>query len=197
MSAGRHDDEAAALETLRRLLIICRENPERGGLTETPLRVLRAWKFWTKGYDERPADILKAFEDGADGYDEMVVVSGLPVHSHCEHHMAPFWGEAHIGYIPDKRIVGLSKFGRLVDCFARRLQVQERLTVQIATAINNNLQPRGVGVILRCRHMCMESRGIQAAGTITVTSCLRGAFMTDNKVRDEFLALKTYSKGTI
>jgi len=122
--------------------------------------------------------------------------NGMAVHN-CEHHLATFFGEAHIGYVPDKRIVGLSKLGRLVDCFARRLQVQERLTVQIADAIQEHLAPRGVGVILRCRHLCMESRGIQASGTITITSALLGGLKTDAHARNEFLALKTYTKGII
>lgn len=181
----------------RMLEVCCHEDPTREGLQETPARVAKAWRFWTKGYTEDPAALLKVFEDGAEHYDEMIVVSGLPVHSCCEHHMAPFWGEAHIGYIPDKRIVGLSKFGRLVDCFSRRLQVQERLTTQIARTIEEVLQPKGVGVILRCRHMCMESRGIQAAGTITITSALTGAIRDQDTVRQEFLALKSYSKGVL
>jgi len=179
------------------LQVCCQEDPGRGGLLETPARVVKAWQHWTKGYKEDPAKILKAFDDGAGQYDEMVVVSGLPVHSFCEHHLCPFWGEAHVGYIPNGKIVGLSKFGRLVDCFARRLQVQERLTTQIAQAIEVNLKPRGVGVILRCRHMCMESRGIQATGTITITSALLGEFKTQPSVREEFLALKTVTKGVI
>ena len=181
----------------RMLEVCCHEDPTREGLQETPARVVKAWQHWTKGYAEDPATILKTFEDGAEDYDEMIVVSGLPVWSTCEHHTAPFFGEAHIGYVPKKRIVGLSKFGRLVDCFARRLQVQERLTMQIANAIQEHLKPKGVGVILRCRHLCMESRGIQSSGTITITSALLGGMKTDEQARNEFLALKTYSKGII
>lgn len=175
------------------LRTLCREDPTRGGLIETPDRVVKAWGDWTAGYTFDPASVLKTFEDGAERVDEMIVVSGIPVYSHCEHHLAPFWGEAHIGYIPEGRIVGLSKFARLVDGFARRLQVQERLTAQIADAINDHLQPKGVGVILRCRHMCMESRGVRVPGTVTTTSALHGVIKHGAEPRAEFLALRDRS----
>lgn len=175
----------------------CRENPERAGLLETPGRVVRAWEFWTKGYRDDPASILKTFEDGAADYDQMVVQCGVRVYSNCEHHMAPFWGEAHIGYIPNGRIVGLSKLQRLVDCFSRRLQVQERITTQIVDALQEHLKPKGAGVILRCRHMCMESRGVQVPGTVTITSALSGEFANDPTTRNEFLALRQHSKGIL
>lgn len=165
----------------------------RAGLVETPNRFLQAWRFWTSGYDQRPENVLKSFEDGAQGYDEMVVVNNIPVFSFCEHHIAPFFGKAHVAYIPDGKVVGLSKIPRLVEVFARRLQVQERLTVQIADALVTHLQPKGVGVILECRHLCMESRGVQLPGCVTSTSALRGA-MQQEKVRGEFLALK---KGVV
>lgn len=167
-----------------------RGNFQRPGLLETPQRFADAWAFFTKGYEENPADVLKTFEDGAEGYDEMVVVSKIPVFSLCEHHALPFFGHAHIGYIPDGRVLGLSKFGRLVEVFARRLQVQERMTVQIADALEEHLKPKGVGVILECRHLCMEMRGIRTAGSVAITNVLRGA-MEQGKVREEFLALKT------
>ncbi|MCK9234966.1 MAG: GTP cyclohydrolase I FolE [Acholeplasmataceae bacterium] len=163
--------------------------PSREGLHETPARVAKAWKFWTKGYDEDPAEILKVFEDGASDYDEMVSVVNIPVYSHCEHHLAPIFGTATVAYIPNGRIVGLSKLSRLVDCFARRLQVQERLTVQIADALDRELEPRGVGVWIKARHMCMESRGICQQGHYTVTTALRGAIKEDSRARAEFLAL--------
>lgn len=162
--------------------------PEREGLTETPARAAVAWKEWTSGYDKDPAEILKVFEDGADNYDEMVVVKDIPVYSHCEHHLAAIFGTATVAYIPNGKIVGLSKIPRLVDIFARRLQVQERMTSQIAGAIDDNLKPKGVGVVMKCRHMCMESRGIRQAGTMTVTSSLRGVFK-EGTVRAEFLNL--------
>ena len=163
------------------------EDPDRGGLLETPSRVVRAWKFWTSGYGKDPAAVLKTFDDGAEGYDELICQGNIPLYSQCEHHMASFFGVAHIGYIPDKRIVGLSKLSRVVDIFARRLQVQERLTQQVAHAIEEHLQPKAVGVVLRCRHLCMESRGIQKPGTITYTSALLGSFKTHGDARSEFL----------
>ena len=173
----------------QRLLVHLGENPSRQGLLETPARVEKAWRHWTSGYAEKAADILKTFEDGAEQYNELIVVSGIPVYSHCEHHLAPFFGTATIGYIPDGKIVGLSKLTRLVDCFARRLQVQERLTMQIAEALMQHLSPSSVGVVIRCRHMCMESRGIQRSGEETTTSALLGRIRTDAALRSEFFAL--------
>jgi len=173
----------------RRLLQSFGENPDRAGLIETPERVARAWQHWTSGYSQDPAEILKVFEDGAEQYNELIVVRGIPVYSHCEHHLAPFFGSATVGYTPKGRIVGLSKLTRLVDCFSKRLQVQERLTIQIASALMTHLQPRSVGVVIRCRHMCMESRGIRTPGEVTVTSALEGELQTNLALRTEFLAL--------
>lgn len=171
------------------LLHIIGEDPERGGLLETPDRAVKAWREWTSGYKKDPAKILKVFEDGAEGCDEMIVVHDIPVYSHCEHHLAPIFGEATVAYIPDGKIVGLSKLPRLVDIFARRLQVQERLTNQVAQAIMEHLKPRGCGVVIKARHMCMESRGIKQAGGYTTTSSLHGVFREDPAVRSEFLNL--------
>ena len=165
------------------------EDVTRGGLQETPDRAIKAWKEWTSGYGKDPATILKVFEDGAEGCDEMVVVHNIPVYSHCEHHLAAIFGEATVAYIPDGKIVGLSKLPRLVDIFARRLQVQERLTNQVAQAIMEHLKPRGCGVVIKARHMCMESRGIKQAGGYTTTSSLHGVFREDPAVRSEFLNL--------
>lgn len=165
------------------------DDPKRGGLIETPTRVAKAWGHWFSGYTQDPADILKTFEDGAEGVDEMVMVKDIPFYTHCEHHMAPFFGLATVAYIPSERIVGLSKLNRLVDLFARRLQVQERLTNQIADALNDVLHPKGAGVLLRARHMCIESRGIQQRGTITVTCALRGALKEEHDARNEFMHL--------
>lgn len=165
-----------------------KDAPLREGLQDTPARVAKAWEFWTRGYGMNPAEILKVFEDGADKYDEMVQVLHIPLYSKCEHHLADIFGTACVAYIPDGRIVGLSKLSRLVDCFARRLQVQERLTVQIADAIQEHLKPKGVGVLVRARHMCMESRGICQQGHHTVTTALRGAMRDDPSTRAEFLA---------
>lgn len=167
------------------------DNPTRPGLIDTPERVAKAWAFWGKGYNEDPGAILKTFEDGAKGVDEMVMVKDIPFYTHCEHHMAPFFGTATIAYIPNGRIVGLSKLSRLVDCFARRLQVQERLTTEVAEAIMEHLKPKGVGVILNARHLCMESRGICKQGSSTTTSALRGV-MLEGLPRQEFLMLANY-----
>lgn len=170
------------------------EDIARGGLLETPHRAVKAWREWTSGYGKDPASILKVFEDGAEGCDEMVVVHEIPVYSHCEHHLAPIFGTATVAYIPNGNIVGLSKLPRLVDIFARRLQVQERLTNQVAEAIMEHLKPRGCGVVVKARHMCMESRGIKQAGGYTTTSALRGVFRDDAAVRAEFLALARNGK---
>ena len=164
-------------------------NPEREGLRETPKRMCKALRFWTEGYQKEVAEVLKAFEDGAERYDQMVYERGIPVNSLCEHHLAPFFGTAVIAYIPDNRIVGLSKLSRLVDIFARRLQVQERLTQQIADAMMEHLQPKGVGVHLVCRHTCMESRGICRHGIETGTTALRGCIYDEAQARAEFLQL--------
>lgn len=161
----------------------------RPGLKETPDRVAKAWLEWTSGYDQDPAEILKVFEDGAKDYDEMVIVQDLPIYSHCEHHLASIFGTVTIAYIPDGKIVGLSKLSRLADIFAKRLQVQERLTSQIADALYEHLKPRGVGVLIKARHMCMESRGIHQQGHQTKTCALRGVMKEDEKARSEFLFL--------
>lgn len=176
-------------EAMTMLLANVDPNPKRGGLVETPLRAAKAWQEWTSGYSKNPADILKVFEDGAEGCDEMVVVKDIPVYSHCEHHLAPIFGTATVGYLPDKCIVGLSKLNRLVDMYARRLQVQERLTNDIAGALMEHLKPRGVGVVIKARHMCMESRGIKQANTSTITSSMLGLFRTDASCRQEFLSI--------
>ena len=173
----------------RRLLVSLGEDPNRAGLIETPSRLVTAWKHWTSGYAQDPAELLKVFEDGAEEYNELIVVRGIPVYSHCEHHLAPFFGKATIGYVPNGKIVGLSKLTRLVNCFSRRLQVQERLTIQIANALMTNLEPKAVGVVIRCRHMCMESRGISTEGEETVTSSMLGELQPNLALRTEFLAL--------
>lgn len=172
----------------RRLLASLGENPDRAGLVETPSRLVGAWKHWTSGYTQEPAEILKVFEDGAEEYNELIVVRGIPVYSHCEHHLAPFFGKAVIGYVPNGKIVGLSKLTRLVNCFSHRLQVQERLTIQIAEALMTHLEPKAAGVVIRCRHMCMESRGINVGGEETVTSAMLGELQPNLALRTEFLA---------
>lgn len=191
--------EAGSDEALvRAMLDAVGDNADREGLIETPSRVVKAWKTWYSGYGQNPKDILKTFADGAESSDEMVLETDIPVYSQCEHHMASIFGIAHIAYIPNGRIVGLSKLKRLVDIFARRLQVQERLTNQIADAMVEHLEPLGVGVVLQCRHMCMESRGIQTRGIVTTTSALRGAIKEEHSARAELMQLITMtSKGVI
>ena len=164
---------------------------EREGLKETPHRVAKAWKHWCSGYNVDIAALLKVFEDGADNYDQMVIVKDIPIYSKCEHHLADIFGTATIAYIPNGKIVGLSKLSRLADAFARRLQVQERLTSQIADAIVEHLQPLGVGVVIKARHMCMESRGICQQGHHTVTTALRGVIKEQPATRAEFMQQAT------
>lgn len=161
------------------------EDPTREGIQETPLRFAKAWAHWTSGYGQDPQALLKSFEEGL--YDEMVIVKDIPLYSKCEHHLADIFGTATVAYIPSGRVVGLSKLSRLVNVFARRLQVQERMTVDIADALwDSPLSPKGVGVRLKCRHMCMESRGICQQGHHTVTTALRGV-IREGQPRDEFL----------
>lgn len=163
--------------------------PSRQGLNDTPLRVARAWAEWCSGYDVDVATLFTTFEDGAEGCDQMVVVKDIPFYSHCEHHLAPFFGTATVAYIPKGKVIGLSKLSKVVDTYARRLQVQERMTNQIADIIDVNLRPQGVGVVVRARHLCMESRGVRQQGHSTLTSALRGAIKEDGTARAEFLAL--------
>ena len=166
------------------------ENSRREGLRDTPKRVAKAMQHWFGGYNADIAAILSTqFQDGGEGYDEMVVVKDIPFYSKCEHHMADIFGTATVAYIPNGRVVGLSKISRVVDAFARRLQVQERLTKQIADALVEHLQPKGVGVVIRARHMCMESRGICQQGHYTITSALRGVLKDEADARAEFMAL--------
>jgi GTP cyclohydrolase IA len=179
-------------DTLRDLFggvldIIEYDRRDRPGIVETPDRVAKAWAFWTSGYRQCPADVLKQFKDGAERYDTMVLQQGITFYSHCEHHMAPFFGVVHIGYLPAKHIVGLSKLSRVVNIFARRLQVQERLTTDIANALQTGLSPLGVGVVVEARHLCIESRGVEKPGTITRTSALLGQLKDHQQARSEFL----------
>jgi GTP cyclohydrolase I len=181
--------ESSAEDICARLLQFIGEDPTREGLRETPKRFLKAWQFWTKGYREDPTELMKVFEDGAENCDEMVVVKDIPVYSHCEHHLAMIIGTATVAYIPNGKIIGLSKIARLVDVFARRLQVQERLTNQIADTLEEHLEPLGVGVVIKAQHMCMSSRGVEKQGAETVTQALRGVLKTDPAARAEFMGL--------
>jgi GTP cyclohydrolase I len=178
--------EAAAEEAVATILRFVGENPSRDGLIDTPGRVARAWREITAGYREDPAEILgTTFEEECD---EMVVLTGVSFYSTCEHHLLPFYGEVSVGYLPGK-VVGISKLARVVNCFARRLQIQERLTRQIADAIETHLDAQGVAVVVRAHHLCMGCRGVKQPGTDMITSAMRGALRTDAIARSEFLRL--------
>lgn len=178
-----------ALASLRTLLRFMGDNPEREGLLETPERVLKSYREHFAGYAQDPSQYLAKTFAEVEGYDELVLVSDIEVFSHCEHHLVPFVGRAHVAYIPDGRIVGLSKLARVVDVFAKRLQVQEKLTAQIAGAIRQHLEPLGVAVILQCQHFCMCYRGVRKPGSWTTTSKLHGLFLSDAAARMELLTL--------
>jgi GTP cyclohydrolase I len=176
------------IEEIRSILTKIGEDPTRDGLVNTPKRVDRAFRFLTSGYRLDPDELLnKALFDVS--YDEMVIVRDIEVFSLCEHHLLPFFGKAHVGYIPDGRVIGLSKIPRLVDMFARRLQVQERLTTQIAETINEKIKPRGVAVVIEAQHLCMIMRGVEKQNSVAVTSSMLGVFKENQNTRNEFLNL--------
>jgi GTP cyclohydrolase IA len=176
-----------AEEAVRTLIRWAGEAPGREGLADTPARVVRAYEEWFEGYDQDPAEILKRTFEEVGGYDEMVVLRDIPFQSCCEHHMAAIEGVAHVGYLPHDRVVGISKLARVVEAYSRRLQVQERLTAQIADTIAEVLKPRGVGVIIQASHACMTTRGVRKHGVDLVTSRMLGAFRNDAATRHEFL----------
>jgi len=175
-------------ELMRELLVRLGEDPLRDGLVDTPQRMVKAMQYLTKGYQEDPEKILKEALFDVD-YDEMVIVKDIEMFSLCEHHLLPFFGKVHVAYIPNKKVIGLSKIPRLIDVFARRLQVQERLTVQIAETIQNAIKPQGVGVVIEARHLCMMMRGVEKQHSAAVTSSMLGVFREEQETRQEFLAL--------
>jgi GTP cyclohydrolase IA len=179
-------DELA--ETVATLLEQLGENPDREGLLDTPSRVADSLRYLTQGYAANPSTIVGDALFAIDDYDDMVVVKDIAFFSLCEHHLLPFFGRAHIGYVPDGKVVGLSKLPRLVDAYSRKLQVQERLTREIAEGINSVVAPRGVGVVVEGRHLCIEMRGVEKESSQTVTSCMLGVFRSDQRTRAEFLS---------
>ena len=188
MTDDKQLKDATLTELVAQMLERLGEDPERNGLLRTPERVEKSLRWLTRGYHMSAAEIIGGalFEEK---HDSMVLVKDIEMYSMCEHHMLPFFGKVHVAYIPDGRIVGLSKVARVVDVFARRLQVQERLTDQIAEAISETLAPQGVGVIVEAFHLCMMMRGVEKQNSKTITSAMRGVFLEDNKTREEFLRL--------
>ena len=187
--AAKRPTKEEAKAAVRTLIAFIGEDPDREGLIDTPKRVVGAWQDFFAGYNDDPADILGRTFEEVDGYDEIVIVRDIRVESHCEHHIVPIIGKAHVAYLPDRRVVGISKLARVVDAFAKRMQVQETLTAQIADTINNVLQPKGVAVLIEAAHMCMTTRGVHKPGADTLTPCTRGVFKTDPMMRREFLDL--------
>jgi GTP cyclohydrolase I len=190
----RHAIDLPMEESVRQILSSIGEDPEREGLLRTPKRVAKAWEYLTRGYD---MDVTKLLNDAVftEKYNEMVIVKDIDFFSMCEHHLLPFYGKAHIAYIPNGKIVGLSKIPRLVEMFSRRLQVQERLTQQIADTIEEVLSPDGVGVVIEARHLCMMMRGVEKQNSVATTSAMLGSFREDERTRNEFLKLLGSSLG--
>jgi GTP cyclohydrolase I len=186
-----------AEDAVRTLIRWAGDDPTREGLLETPSRVVRAYKEFFRGYGVDPVGVLKRTFEETDGYDEMIVLKDMRFESHCEHHLAAIIGRAHIAYLPSKRVVGISKLARLLDVYAKRLQIQEKLTAQIANTLNEVLQPRGVAVVIDASHQCMTTRGVHKPGTSMVTSRMLGAFRTDASTRREFLAFIGMPHGII
>lgn len=180
---------AEAEAAIRVMLRWAGEDPNREGLLDTPARVARAYEEFFKGYAEDPVAILARTFEEIEGYDEMVVLRDIRVESHCEHHMVPIIGRAHVAYLPNTRVVGISKLARVVDAYAHRFQIQEKLTAQIANTINDVLQPRGVAVMIEANHQCMSTRGVHKPGASMITSRMLGAFRDDHATRKEFLSI--------
>jgi len=178
-----------AEEAVSTLLLWAGEDPRREGLVDTPARVARAYEDWFSGYREDPVGFLKRTFEEVDGYDEMIVLRDIEFESHCEHHMAPIIGHAHVGYLPNNKVVGISKLARVVEAFARRFQVQEKMTAQIANCIWDVLSPKGVGVVIEATHQCMTTRGIHKSNVSMVTSRMLGLFRKDARTRAEFLRM--------
>ena len=186
MSRPTREDAEAAIRTLLQWI---GDDPDREGLAATTSRVARAYEDWFSGYQEDPVEFLRRTFKEVDGYDEMIVLRDIQFESHCEHHMAPIIGKVHVGYLPDRKVVGISKLARVVETFSRRLQVQESMTAQIAHCIQDVLKPKGVGVIVEGTHQCMTTRGVRKHGVTMITSQLLGQFRSDSRTRAEFLTI--------
>src|SRR3984893_11011461 len=193
--AGR-PSRAAAEDAVRTLIRWSGDNPDREGLLGTPARVARAYEEWFAGYFENPLEYLKRTFEEVGGYDEVVLLRDIEFESHCEHHMAPIIGRVHIGYLPRNQVVGISKLARLVDVYAKRLQIQEKMTTEIAKCLNSVLKPFGVGVVVEAAHECMTTRGVHKSGVTMVTSCMLGIFRTQAETRQEFLSAINLKKGS-
>lgn len=183
-----------AEEAVRTLIRWAGDDPAREGMLDTPKRVVKSYEEFFKGYDIKPEQVLSRTFKDVEGYDEMIVLRDITFESYCEHHMVPFTGRAHVAYIPGNRVVGISKLARLVDIFAKRLQIQEKLTAQIANTLNTVLKPRGVAVVVEASHMCMTTRGVHKPGTVMQTSHLLGLFRSDSRTRQEFFSLLKFSQ---
>ena len=185
----RRPSREEALEAVRTLIRWAGDDPEREGLVGTPERVARAYEEFFSGYDEDPVALLQRTFEETDGYDEIVMLKDIRFESHCEHHMAPIIGKVHVAYLPNNRVVGISKLARLVEVYARRLQIQEKMTAQIANTLDEVLQPKGVAVVIEAAHQCMTTRGVHKPGIVMVTSRMLGAFRTDPLTRREVLGM--------
>ncbi len=185
----RKPSRKQAEQAVETLLLWAGEDPRREGLVDTPKRVAEAYRDWFSGYKENPVQFLRRTFEEVEGYDEMIVLRDIQFESHCEHHMAPIIGRAHVGYLPRNKVVGISKLARVVEAFARRFQVQEKMTAQIANCIQDVLKPKGVGVVIEAVHQCMTTRGIHKAGVSMVTSQMLGTFRKDARTRAEFLRM--------
>jgi GTP cyclohydrolase I len=190
--APRIEIPAEVLEAVRTIIRWAGDDPDREGLRDTPARVARAWKEYARGYAEDPAHHLSRTFEEVGGYDEIVLLKDIPFQSHCEHHLAPIIGKASIAYLPSERVVGISKLARVLHGFARRLQVQERLTAQVADCVWENLNPQGVAVVIEASHACMTARGVRTPGVMMTTSRMMGVFRDDERSRREVLALMGY-----
>jgi GTP cyclohydrolase IA len=193
--AGR-PSRAATEDAVRTLIRWSGDDPDREGLLGTPARVVRAYEEWFAGYFENPREYLKRTFEEVGGYDEIVLLRDIQFESHCEHHMAPIIGRVHIGYLPRTRVVGISKLARLVDVYAKRLQIQEKMTTEIAKCLSSVLKPFGVGVVVEAAHECMTTRGVHKSDVTMVTSCMLGIFRTQAKTRQEFLSAINLKRGS-